>query len=157
MKQEAYRLQNDAVRIERSTLPPVVLTYDSEDGWRLNEDYVYDDSGTTIRVEHGFTFDLSSVPRMLWPVIAPFDLSIAAPLLHDFLYRCGGSAPGSVQPLKVYTRSDTDTLFRKIMEQEGVAAWRRCGLATVVGLYRSACVWRICMERFSVTSTELRM
>lgn len=135
MKQEAYRLQNDAVTIERSTLPPVVLTYDSEDGWRLNEDYVYDDAGTTIRVEHGFTFDLSSVPRIFWPVIAPFELSIAAPLLHDFLYRCGGSAPGSVQPPKAYTRSDTDTLFRKIMEQEGVAAWRRWLGYTAVRLF----------------------
>lgn len=45
-----------------------------------------------------FRFDLASLPREAWPLIAPFELSIAAPLLRDYLYRSGG-APAGFNPL----------------------------------------------------------
>ena len=87
-------------------------------------------------------FDLSSIPRLFWPVIAPFELSITAPLVHDFLYAHGGEPPpGSVSPPRTYTRRETDRIFRVIMRAEGVAAWRRIlGYAAVRLFGRSA--WR---------------
>ena len=37
--------------------------------------------------------DLSSVPRAFWGLIAPFEVSIEAPLEHDFLYQHRGDPP----------------------------------------------------------------
>jgi hypothetical protein len=66
------------------------------------------------------------VPRLFWPLVAPFELSIAAPLLHDFLYRHAGDPPApAVAPPRRYTRRDADRLFRELMAAEGVARWRR--------------------------------
>lgn len=136
MRAEAFRLQADAVQIDASALPPPVLTYDTGNKrWRLEGDYVYRDDGVTITVPEGFRFDLSSIPRLLWWLIAPFELSISAPLLHDFLYQKGGSAPDEIDPDKDYTRADTDALFRKMMEQEGVTGWRRGAAYLAVRLF----------------------
>jgi hypothetical protein len=127
MKESARALRGESVRIEGSRLPPPVLTYDTAlERWRLEAPYVYDDGPHRITVPAGFEFDLASVPRPLWSVIAPFELSIAAPLLHDFLYRYQGAPPaGAVAPPRTYTREEGDLLFERVMEEEGVAAWRR--------------------------------
>jgi hypothetical protein len=126
VKEIATQLSNEPVEVQASTLAPPVLTYLGDDEWKLEEDYAYHDGDTTITVPAGFTFDLSSVPRVFWWAIAPFELSITAPLLHDYLYRYGGDPPaGSIEPPRTYTRKETDQLFSRIMEQEGVAPWRR--------------------------------
>lgn len=125
----AYELRDQPVRVAGSPLPPPVLSYlMTERRWQLGADYRYPDAAgpREIVVAAGFRFDLSSIPRLLWPVIAPFELSIVAPLVHDYLDRYGGSPPaGSVTPPHHYDRSAADRLFRTIMKQEGVAAWRR--------------------------------
>jgi hypothetical protein len=129
MDSRVYALEQRAVVVEESRLPPPVLTYLTDRRlWRLERHYDYRDveGARDIRVPVGFLFDLSSVPRPLWWLIAPFDLSIVAPLIHDFLYRYGGSPPGNaVTPPHAYSRAEADRLFRTIMEQEGVARWRR--------------------------------
>jgi hypothetical protein len=134
MEPSAKGLQDEPVPIEKSSLPSPVLTYLPGRIWRLEQPYRYEDKGESgneethrvITVPAGFEFDLSSVPRVFWSVVAPFDLSIVAPLLHDFLYRYAGAPPdGAVDPPKVYSRLETDQLFRRIMEQEGVPPWRR--------------------------------
>lgn len=129
MNEAAYVL-NRPVHVAGSELPPPVITYlvDGPDGnrWRLEADYIYRDPSQRIQVPEGFTFDLASVPRLLWPVIAPFELSIAAPLLHDVLYRHGGALPALwVRPRRTWARKEADVLFREIMEREGVSWWRR--------------------------------
>jgi hypothetical protein len=119
------QLDRTPVRIARSRLPPPLLSH--RDGlWVLEADYACDDHGTRLTVPAGFRFDLASVPRLFWPLVAPFELSIAAPLLHDFLYRYAGDppAPGAVPPRR-YARREADRLFREVMAAEGVAAWRR--------------------------------
>jgi hypothetical protein len=122
----ARRLEQDRVDIPGSPLPPPVLTFLGRGEWRLEADYTYRDGPTAITVPAGFHFDLSSVPRALWSLIAPFELSIVAPLLHDFLYRHGGRPPaGTVDPPRTYTRAEVDAMFRRIMEAEDVTAWRR--------------------------------
>ena len=99
MQDWVYRLDHDAVVIAESRLPAPLVTFLGDGRWRLERAYDHRDGETTITVPAGFEFDLSSVPRIFWSLIAPFELSIAAPLLHDFLYRYGGKPPvGSVRP-----------------------------------------------------------
>jgi Protein of unknown function (DUF1353) len=122
----ARRLEREPVDISGSRLPPPILTYLGGRHWRLEASYTYHDGPTAITVPAGYRFDLSSVPRALWSVIAPFELSIVAPLLHDFLYQCGGRPPDvSIQPPRSYTRAGVDRMFLEIMEAEQVAVWRR--------------------------------
>ena len=139
---EARTLDHDAVDVAGSRLPPPLLTYVGGRQWRLEADYTYRDGETTITVPDGFLFDLSSVPRALWWLVAPFELSIAAPLLHDFLYLHGAAPPAdSVEPPRRYTRAEADRVFLTIMRLEGVTAWRRLlGYAAVRLFGRRA--WR---------------
>ena len=127
MKAETRELQHESIHVAESTLPAPVVTYIGPGNvWRLEEEYPYQDGGNLITVPEGFKFDLASIPRAFWWLISPFELSIAAPLLHDFLYAYRGDPPaGSIEPPRVYTRKQADQLFRAVMKIEGVAAWRR--------------------------------
>jgi hypothetical protein len=126
MNEFARRLDHDPVEIAGSRLPAPILTYLGDGQWRLEAEYTYQDGETAIRVPSGFQFDLSSVPRSFWWLIAPFELSIVAPLLHDFLYRHGGKpSSGSVEPPRSYKRAEADRMFRTIMHAENVSVWRR--------------------------------
>lgn len=140
MDDRCYSLDHDRVDLAESRLPPPVLTFIGGGRWRLEQSYEYRDGDTVVSVPAGFEFDLSSVPRLFWFLIAPFELSIAAPLLHDFLYRFGSRPPaGSVMPPRTYTRGEADRMFREIMRAEGVSAWRRTlGYAAVRLFGRSA-------------------
>lgn len=90
------------------------LDYDVKvDKWILLEDYQYKD----IMITAGFLTDLASIPRILWNIIAPFELSTEAPVVHDFLYRNGG--------LGKYTREQADQIFLELMAKEGVVWWKR--------------------------------
>lgn len=126
MIEAAFQTRPRAVRVEQSALVPPILSYRPERrAWVLEEEYAYPDGEVTLKVPPGFEFDLASVPRFAWPLIAPFELSIVAPLLHDFLYRHGGRPPaGTVIPPRSYTRKEADRLFRAAMKLERVAAWR---------------------------------
>jgi hypothetical protein len=128
------------VVIARSALPAPIVSYDVSEGkWRLEAAYGYFDDPNQITVPNQFAFDLASVPRPFWWLIAPFELSIAAPLLHDFLYRYQGKPPGSaVDPPRTYSRRETDLLFRTIMTQEGVPAWRRAAAYRAVRWFGAA-------------------
>jgi hypothetical protein len=98
MKELAYRLSHDRVEIADSRLPPPVVTYSGNGRWRLEAPYTYTDGETAITIPASFDFDLSSVPRIFWPLVAPFELSIVAPLVHDFLCRYTGQAAGRFRP-----------------------------------------------------------
>lgn len=126
MDEFAYRLDHDRVEIAGSRLPPPVITSPTIGRWRLENDYTYHDGATAITIPAGFEFDLSSVPRVFWSLIAPFELSIVAPLVHDFLYGHGGNPPaGSVTPPRAYTRAEVDRIFSDAMKAENVPPWRR--------------------------------
>jgi hypothetical protein len=126
MKAEVRRYEQESIRVPASTLPAPVVTYVGPgNNWRLEDTYEYQDGATTLTVPAGFRFDLASIPRIFWWLISPFELSIAAPLLHDFLYAHRGAPPQDlVQPLRVYSRKEADQLFRRIMAIEGVPGWR---------------------------------
>ena len=105
------------VAIARSLLPSPVLTYRGSNKWRLEKPYIYRHPKKNIQVHEGFVFDLASVPRFLWWMIAPFELSITAPLLHDYLYQTGG--------MGVFSRDEADDIFLAVMRDEGISGVRR--------------------------------
>jgi len=127
MKSEHRKYDQASIGIGASALPPPVVTHVGPGNvWRLEHAYSYADGDDVITVPEGFRFDLASIPRAFWWLISPFELSIAAPLLHDFLYKYGGDPPaGSVDPPRTYTRKEADQLFHRVMEEEGVSGWRR--------------------------------
>ncbi len=127
MRAQVRQYDEAPIEILASELPPPILTYVGPgNAWRLEDDYRYQDGENVITVPEGFLFDLASIPRAFWWLISPFELSIAAPLLHDFLYLHAGAPPaGSVTPPRVYSRIDADKLFLEVMKTEGVHGWRR--------------------------------
>ena len=99
-------------------------------------------------VPRGYTFDLASIPRWLWWLVAPFELSLAAPLVHDWLYEF----TGCVNPVwmedeqewyvpKMITRAQADLVFDELMERSHVKNWRRRGAYQAVKLF-SGRIWR---------------
>lgn len=102
-----------SIKPRRSRLPAPVLTYLGAGRWRLEKPYLWN----SIAVPEGFMFDLASVPRAFWWLIAPFELSIVAPLIHDWLCSHGKSYG--------YSRKQADEIFSTLMELEGVPRWRR--------------------------------
>lgn len=94
--------------------------------WTLRTDYLYVDDLTAIVIPAGFTCDGASIPKAIHSLIGSFDLSITAPLIHDYLYRYQGLLPVDyVTPYRIYDRIDADNLFSRVMEEEGVPVWRR--------------------------------
>ena len=93
MKGFVQTLDHDLVVIEGSQLPAPIVSFMGGRRWELEAEYVFRDEASTIIVRKGFEFDLSSIPRFLWWLIAPFELSVTAPLIHDFLYHFGGAPP----------------------------------------------------------------
>ena len=76
-----------------SPFPPVYVTYIPwRKAWRMVADYKVSYKGIDFHIPIDFEFDLSSVPRWLWPIVSSFELSIVAPLIHDYFYRYNGRA-----------------------------------------------------------------
>lgn len=129
--------------VDRTRLPQVVVSYctDARE-WRLSKRYVLNFEGLHWEIRQGFAFDLASIPRPVWSLIAPFELSLVAPLLHDFLYFHRGAPPrGAVTPYRTFSRSETDRLFLGLMRAEGVPYWRRALAYAAVRLF-GAFAWR---------------
>lgn len=119
-------------------LPPVYLTYSTlREIWTLVDDYritvsLPTEGHVNIHIPAGFEFDLASVPRIVWPLISSFELSLVAPLIHDYFYEFTGSP---VYHEKVpaldfrshyhrVTRYEADQIFLQMMLREGVKKWK---------------------------------
>ena len=90
-----------------------LLCYIARCTWRLMQNFTV----LGITIPAGYEFDLASIPRILWPILAPFELSVAAPLLHDYLY--SGEGPKGI------TRKDADLMFLEVMKLEGIGLVKR--------------------------------
>lgn len=117
-----------------------LITYINEPGapgyWLLAEAWYTQTLGSTVYVPEGFRFDLASIPRFLWPLVGPMELSIEAPLLHDYLYRHKGKLPqDSVIPFRSFTRAQADRAFRDLMGEEMVGGTRRWAAYWAVRLF----------------------
>jgi hypothetical protein len=76
------------------TIPGVVVVQDGvSPDYLVVDDYVYDSGAYRITVPKGFRYDRASIPRIFWAIIDKDSLGNVAPLLHDLLYRNGGSLP----------------------------------------------------------------
>lgn len=62
-------------------------------------------------VPAGFTTDLASIPKILWSIYSPNKANtIAAAVIHDFIYFCPGNQK----------RSDADSIFYDALINNGV-------------------------------------
>lgn len=122
------------------TVPPVTC-HPNEEQWELTEDLFYCGYGFNLLILQGFRTDLASVPRWLWRIIAPFELSIAAPVLHDYLYRNGGCFVSTYGVAQRVERETVDNLFLNIMADEGVPWWRRTAAYHAVRIFGKSS-WR---------------
>jgi hypothetical protein len=122
MRKEPLALE----RHQNGTLPTIWVTrLPSARLWITQADYLVrvpvEGELVEILVPLGFRFDIASVPRVAWSIIAPFELSLAAPLAHDFLYERNGRLDGREKPL---TRKESDDAFLYLMRREGIPELR---------------------------------
>jgi hypothetical protein len=127
---------------------PNTLYYPETESHVLQEDYY--DSELKILIPAGFTYDGASVPRFLWAVIDPLDLSEAAALVHDYLYHNAGLlVPVYVlvndKPERcgemVFCKRFTDICFQNIMVKWHVKKWREKAAYNAVDLF-AGFAWR---------------
>lgn len=117
------------MRSSSPRLPNPAIKYIGHN-WVLNEDCVYTTNDDfTITAKKDFETDLASIPRIIWPLIASFELSVVAPVFHDLIYRSAGEvAPpdGEVAPTsKVFTRKEADDIFLELMTRAKISYWKR--------------------------------
>lgn len=104
--------------------------------WELAEEVRHFDHelGATLIAPQGYKFDLASIPRPLWAIIAPFELSTLAPLFHDLIYEFKGNMPSEdyiqPHPFRRFGQKDADDLFLRLMVMEGIP-WRKRNAAYV--------------------------
>lgn len=110
-------------------LPRVILTRDeAKRVWVLFEKCSYRTADHTLTAPANYETDLASIPRVFWTIIAPEELSLAAPLFHDLIYRCGGSLPeDGLNPFdgKLFERKEADDLFLELMKKAKIPRWKR--------------------------------
>lgn len=92
--------------------------------WELLRDYWFSDGLAFDRVPKGFEYDLATIPRILWSLIAPHELSTAAPLVHDWIYHNKGTIRHGGEGLVTYSRKEADRLFLRMMIDAGVPRCR---------------------------------
>ena len=126
-------------------LPPVYVTYDTRRKvWVLMFEYtiVLDIRTEQIefRIPQNFEFDLASIPRIIWPLIGSFELSLVAPLIHDYIYQFRGEPEhhrfAALSPFKpVLTRAEADRIFYDLMIAEKVTPWKAKAAYSAVRLF----------------------
>jgi len=105
-----------------SWIDPVVRYDTAEEMWYLAKDWAIRIGGELIVIAEGFRFDLASIPKPLWSVIGPMELSVSAALIHDWLYQHRGVVEAKALE---FSRANADTIFRLVMKAEEVPALRR--------------------------------
>lgn len=99
----------------QSFIGPINVQYLDGKSWKLTTEYVYCSHllQTCIRAEAGFVTDFASIPRVLWPVLAPTDERVApAAIVHDRLYR---------DPAFKVTKDEADHVLIEGMELLGAS------------------------------------
>ncbi len=114
--------------------------------WILAEDCGYTtNDGFMITVKGGYKTDLASIPRIFWALIASFELSLAAPIFHDLIYRSAGEIAlpdGEVAPAdKIFTRQEADDIFLELMTRAKIPYWKR-NVAYLAVHYFAEFAWR---------------
>lgn len=110
---QAAQVEEGTGGYSHSTKLPLVLDIQPA-GWfgrkitvTTTEPVWYRDAIVYIEVPQGFTYDLASIPALVWVFVSPWDLALES-LFHDLLYRR--------QSVKRYV---ADTQLRSMMEDRG--------------------------------------
>lgn len=82
--------------------------------WKVENRYKFSVNGKNYYVPKGQTTDLSSTPRILWPIFPKSGKYTEAGVVHDYLYRNG-----------VLPRKESDEVYREICKICGVGSIRR--------------------------------
>lgn len=94
---------------------------------------------TRVTIEAGFRTDLGSVPRILWPVIGPHELSVEACLLHDVLCKLRGGTSGDGTHARLFgetwTSREAHRQFLADMLAYDVPTWRALIAYTFVRIF----------------------
>lgn len=126
---QASGLVPAAVATGVGSLPVVTITRNDLKGvWILAATCSYETTSHRLTILAGFETDLASIPRIFWSILAPEELSLAAPLFHDFIYRRGGTLlSGELNPFNghVFKRAQADSLFLEMMTKAGIPKWKR--------------------------------
>lgn len=78
------------------------------------------------RIESGFRYDGSSVPRPLRWLVDSDDMGLLAPLWHDKLFRDGGWMWCYTRGKWVhFSRIESDTIYSEVCRLEGGIEWKR--------------------------------
>lgn len=123
-------------------LPGTKPRWITQSDYNIHVHYLGDDGEwkhTDVLVPFGFEFDLASIPRFAWRIIAPFELSLVAPLVHDWIYH-------NVGLMGRFSRREADRVFRYLMEESGIAKWRVKAAYSAVRLFGGR-AWKKAGER----------
>jgi Protein of unknown function (DUF1353) len=85
--------------------------------WTLKDPYTFYIDTVPIVAPAGFWTNFASVPKILWPIIDPYDLG-RAPVVHDYLYFAGYRDD----------RDYCDEVFFEAMMVDGIDRWK-CSVA----------------------------
>jgi len=110
--------------------PTPLLEFLTGGHWRVAASFRYTtpDGRIVVEVPEGFDTDLASVPRPLWPLLAPQDGYAPAAIVHDRLYRdhqVNGQA---------VTRAQADGVMLAAMGELGIGWLRRWTIYCAVRL-----------------------
>jgi len=83
-----------------------ILKYKEGKLWELYEPFTKD--GYT--VPKGFVYDLTSIPRIFWPFLAPFGKWLPAATIHDYNYK-----------YHLLNRKGSDKLFLEMLLADGIS------------------------------------
>jgi hypothetical protein len=91
-------------------LDPLVVRWTGDMMWFIEKEIRYiPDGEKQITVPAGATTDLSSIPRVLWPVLSPAGTWARASVLHDWTYS-----------QRLFRRKKCDDLFLEAMLDDRV-------------------------------------
>lgn len=91
--------------------------------WRLIAPFIFSVDGERFEVPVYFWTDFASIPRLIWPVISPYDLG-DGPVPHDFGYFTG-----------LKDKRFWDEVLRACMELDGIPSWKRRAAYRAVDLF----------------------
>lgn len=117
----------------------------SEKEYLLNEHFIIRINDLEFVIFKGFVFDGASIPRFAWSIIglAPVGPHLAAACLHDFLYENRGHIPEDKGSVKfndkltklVFTRKQTDELFRDVLRVSCLSSFRVWAMYNAVRVF----------------------
>lgn len=91
--------------------------------WHLVEPFRFMVDDKQLDIPAGFWTDFASVPRIIWPIISPYDLGMG-PIPHDFGYFTGFES-------KAYW----DHVFEACMIKDKIPGWKRESAFQAVHLF----------------------